>query len=85
MPSCGSCPVFGGQYFFVDVIGADSASSTWNPDPVYTGSGPSYTYNTVILKNTDQKWHIGTETNGSGLKIFDGEAKWFRDHGSSTQ
>ena len=45
----------------------------------------SYTYNTVIMQNTDRKWHIGTQTNGSGMEIFDGTARWYQDHGSSTQ
>ena len=71
------------NYVWIDSIAADSPVGVWNPDPVFTGSGPTYTHNTLIMETTDQKWHIGTQTHGSGTEVFDGTAKWFQDHGSS--
>ena len=71
------------NYYWEDSIGA--SSNTWNPDPVYTSSGPPYTYNTLIMETDDQKWYIGTTTNGSGIKIFDGSAEWYQDHGHSEE
>ena len=69
--------------YWEDSIGA--TSNTWNPDPVYTSSGPPYTYDTLIMKTGDQKWFIGTTSNGSGIKIFDGSAEWYQDHGHSKE
>ena len=68
-----------GEYWFIDSIAADGGGS-YVPDPVYTGSGPTYTYNTK-LKWATQKWFIGTTTNGSGHQMFDGDVEFYRDHG----
>ncbi len=69
--------------YWEDSIAA--TSNTWDPDPVYTGSAPPYTYSTLIVKTDDQKWYIGTTARGSGIKIFDGSAEWYQGHGHSEE
>ena len=69
------------QNGFIDHVGADSVSV---PDPVYTGSSAPYTYNTK-LKHAAQKWFIGTDTNGSGHQMFDGDIEYYQDHGYSLE
>ena len=78
---CSTCREYGVQYFFEDVVGAPNGAG--GPAPVYTGSGPNYTYITIIKQTEDQKWFIGTATNGDGYEVFDGGLEYYQDHGST--
>ncbi len=81
---CPSCRTYGGEYYFEDVIGAPAAEGT--PSPIYTGSGPNYTYSTVIKTTSDQKWYVGDQTpHGDGTEILDLSVKYYQDHGTSIE
>ena len=82
---CPTCRVYGGQYFFEDVLAA-GPGIIGTPSPLYTSPGPTYSYSTVIKTTNLQKWFIGIQTpNGNGTEVLNLNLKYYRDHAFSTK
>jgi hypothetical protein len=51
--------------------------STWNP----TTTQPQSPLLTTVIVQWTQNWYIGSETNGSGVRVQEDEITDYRDHG----
>ncbi len=54
-----------------------------NPTPTYTKNASPYIYNTVLLSGS-HLFFGGTATNGSGIHVYTGTLRYYRDHGDNT-
>lgn len=68
-------------FAFIDYI---SAHGPYNPQPLFTSGQAPFTYNSTI-KYAPQSWFVGSQMTGAGLRVFDGEIRYYRDHGDSSQ
>ncbi|MCC7341153.1 MAG: hypothetical protein IT170_08710 [Bryobacterales bacterium] len=69
------------QYAFIDHI---SSHGSYNPQPMFTSGQAPFTYNSII-KFAPQSWFVGSQAPGAGLRVFNGEIRYYRDHGDSSQ
>lgn len=67
---------------FRDFIWATDPVGTWNPLPVWTSSGPPYTYSTLIMSAAHQ-YYVGTQTFTGGTQVFSGSIYHYKDHGDT--
>ncbi len=59
-----------------------ASNSAWNPVPVFTSSGPPYTYFTLIM-TAPQQYYVGTNVPTGGTQVYSGNIYHYRDHGDA--
>ena len=70
-------------HVFVDYIGAQDTTMTWNPEPTFTVQYAPYTYNTTI-SDAPHSYYVGAgggSTYSGGVNVFSGKIYYFQDHG----
>ena len=65
---------------FRDYVWAND--QTYNPVPVFTVSGPPFTY-TTLIQSASHKYYVGTNTFSGGTQVFNGNIYYFKDHGDT--